>query len=205
VDAEKREPRIRHGVDQPTDEVLPVLGQLEVLAAERHDASLWHDSAGSGHDVRLQAGADHQRVGLDAFGRGGRPHPKDAPWAVLDPGETGPHAYQTPAGHDVVGERATDQRVVDDPGRLDPQRLDAGDVGLVCPSLLRRHQPGRHPVGRGSVGELVQARDLVRRRGDDELAGRLDGDASLPGERRHRRGASHRHGRLEAPGGVVDP
>ena len=119
----------------------------------------------------------------------------------LDAGEAGAQPDQTTTGYDIVGERQADLPEVDDAGRLDPQGLDAGDVGFVAPGLGRRHQPSRYAVGGGPVGERVQPGHLLGAGGHDELAGGLDGDTAVAGEGGHRLRPRTAMVALRLPGG----
>ena len=71
-------------------------------------------------------------------------------------------------------ERLADTGEVDDPGGLDPQRGDAGDLGLVLAGFGGGDLLRRDAVGLGPLGEGVQRRDLFLVGGDDELPADLD-------------------------------
>ena len=64
MDAEERQRRVRHRVDQALDERGPLRPQLPVLAAERNDPGLGSLAGRAREAVGLQAGADDHPIGL---------------------------------------------------------------------------------------------------------------------------------------------
>jgi hypothetical protein len=104
-----------------------------------------------------------------------------------DPAAGGRDLAHTASGCDaparageIGGERARDQREVDDAGRRRVQRGDPAGVGLDLAQLVGFNSAkARNPVGDPAALELVEARKLIRLGGDDHLARALGADPPL--------------------------
>jgi hypothetical protein len=135
VHAQKREARIRYGIDQVADESCFLGFEPVVLAAERHDANRRRHTAQSRHTIGLQPGAVDQPFGLDRSGGG----LEDKTSALAPkPDESRRGSDRPTAFAHFSGDRLRDPPVVDDPGLRNEKPLDTSNVRFVFAELVRR-------------------------------------------------------------------
>ena len=203
MDAEERELRVRHRVDQAPHQVPPLRPEQIVLAPEGDDADVRRRPGEPGHHVGVEARAvdEPARADLEARGRqrealGAVARGQDA-GAGLDGG-----AGLDQLAREVGGHRA----VVDDGGRGGVDGADGGGVRLQLAQAVPVDQgEAGDGVGRAALEESLETRQLGRLGGDDDLAHALDADTLARAELRQEPGALDAEAGLERAGPVVDP
>ena len=200
VHAQEGQLGVGHRVDQPPHEVGRAVGQLAVLAPERHDAHRRLVAQQARDPVGVQPGAADHGIGRQ-LAAGGLDH--DLARTVVATDDLGARQEARTSVAQPPDEDIADGAVVDDAGLRHVQRGDGRDVGLVLAG-----RDGREPGDRQAVGEpaLLQGREpleLVARGGHDELAGHPVRHALGPGECEHRRRPGPAPARLAASGRVV--
>ena len=142
VHAEERQRRVGHGVDLAAHEVGAVGAELQVGAAERHDAHVDAGAGARGQQVRPGAAAGHRP-------RGGQALRTEHELHAVRPVDDGAHgragADLAAVGLDVARVCGRDRGEVDDP-RL---RASAARRGRSPRARSRAARPGRGGAGPG--------------------------------------------------------
>ena len=123
----------------------------------------------------------------------------------VDADDLGAGEQPATAVHDQGSQGATDPDVVDDAGRLHPERRHAGHVRFEFLGLAESDSPDRYAIGLAALVQLLQRRELLRTGGHHELAADLHRDAVFDREVPHRSGAGRAQPSLETPRCVVEP
>ena len=211
VHSQEWEPGVGHGIDESLDQGLPVLREAVVLAPERHDPDRFlhavpdagGEPRGHGrHPVHEQSGAVDEGAGLHRV-QGGLQH--EPPGRPGDAGQLAGRPDDASQGAELPRVRAGHLPEVDDPGERGVEGAQAGAVGLDLPQLLGSdHADPFDAVGPGPSVQLLQARDLLRAGGDDDLAAEVVADALLVAELQQRLLPGHARLRFHRPRPVVD-
>ncbi len=203
VDAEERELRVRHGIDEAPHQMAALGLQHEVVAAERHDARLRGRTGQRREAIGVDASADDHALCLDvpAAGLDHRHLP-----ASLETDHLAAEQELAPGGADVVGERLRDAPEVDDRRLGRVQRLHPRDVRLELADPVGPDQLGsRHAVLERAPVELLEPWDLRVVGGDDHLPAAQDRDPALLAVGEDPRRSLDAEPCLERAGRVVDP
>lgn len=187
--AEERESWIRHGVDQRADQIAPVRLELQVRAAERHDARVATCPARRCQAVGPRARAEHgvgrlERAAgmLEANGSPVGVHPLHVGAACHCASGLG-DVRRERAGHaSEVGDSAVRRVQTGEPGCV---RFEYTNLVAVEASQAQDAVPGTAPL------ELVERSKLAGFSGNHELATALVSDLSLLAEVVHRASAFH--------------
>jgi tRNA-modifying protein YgfZ len=203
MDAEERETRIGHGINQVADQRAAVGDQLVVFAAERDDLQPGLDAAQASDTIRLQAAT------VDQILTG------DSTLASLEnelgrQATAGEHAVIRADGAPLVGGdpgiRLGHLLVIDDAGLRHQKAGDTADMRLVLADFFgaQPFQPFE-AVGVPAPLQLVQSRQLTRLDRHDELATAIVGNAVLGAEAVHRLPADHAIPGTQGAGLVIQP
>ena len=182
---EERQVRIGDGVDQPAHGAARLDGQLEVLAAERHD----HDTGlrpGQARDpVAVQAGAVDREARRD---RAGGRLEDDFAAAIQKTHHPRPRPDLPSGARDQAGQGGGDGAVVGDRGARHVQRGDAAAERLDVAHLLRpQKRQATHAVRDAATVDLLQTGNLARLGRHHELAAAQERHAVLLAEAGHGR------------------
>ena len=171
VHAEERQRRVGDGVDLPAHEVGAVGTQLQVGAAERHDAHVAARARAGGEHVRPRAAAGHGAPRREALPTD---HELGAVRTVQHRPNGDARADLSTVGLDVARVGGGDGGEVDDPRLRRVQRREACRFGLDLADLGRPDaaQPRHAVLGRAPL-ELVEARQVGVAHRHDELPARL--------------------------------
>ena len=205
VDAEERQPRVGHRVDQAAHQCAAVRRQPHVGAAERDDPRIGIRAGEPRQPVRPGARAEHGEAGGDLAAR--------VPQHDPPPGRPYRDALDARAGEQlaarvahVVRQRPRDRAEVDDRRRGRVQCGDPGGVRLDRPQPRRVQAPqAGDPVGRAAPLELVERGQVAAVQRDDQLPAALVGQPArlaVAGQLARPRDAQSR---LQRAGRVVDP
>ena len=179
VHPEEGEARIRDGVDESTHQMLCIRGELEVLAAERDDAS----RRGGTREMRDAVAVEPGAVDDEVEGASGLVLRGEANGAVLEPQlayGSGEMERAALVGRQSIGDVPGDGVVVDDSRGRDVESRDSCDMWFDRVDLARAEERAVHAVGRSSLAQRVQPRKLGLVGRDDELPAAIVGEA-VPG------------------------
>src|SRR5262249_10891741 len=152
-------------------------------------------AAQPGDAVALEPAAVDQVPARHRAARRFEHQPARLPPAAVDPRPRLDRAARLP---DSFGEGVRHLHVIDDARLGHKQPRDPGDVRLARPQAVGPEAlQALQAVGPAAPLQLVQGRQLVRARGDDDLAAALVRDAVLPTEADHRLAALDAVARLE--------
>ena len=123
MDAEERETRVGHWVDQVTAQVTCIRGQFTVFAAERHEPDARLHTRRPGQPVAVQPGCVDGPAGVDRLRIGGRDDP-----AVVDhqPTDTDTRSDFPARIADEFSQPAAHPGEIDDPRVANEQSPDSG-------------------------------------------------------------------------------
>src|SRR5919202_1460063 len=199
---QKREARIWHGVDQPSDQIAPLGAQDIVIAPEGNDPWGFRRSRELRDSVGIEsraadnvprrygaAGGDKVLVSISSL---------DRVHAVVAEDGAAACDYQ----FRVLRGNA---RKVDNTGGWRPQRLDAGDTWLDLVQSLRPDQfQAGHGIGQPTLIKVLEPGQFLGLCRDDHFAAELVRDRMLVTETEQAALAGHAGPRFEGTGGVID-
>ena len=199
VNAEEREARVGHRVDQVPAQAGGVRLQREVVTPEGDDPRL--GSRAAGESVGTDACADDRKLRLDeAVAR----LDADGLGAFVDTQHGRSGRDPATVSFDAPCERRRDGAKVDQPRAGNVERVLARAVGLELPQAGAVDPLELHAVRRAPPLELRERRPLVVLDRDDDLPAELVRDALLVAEREEELASLAAELRLERARGVVE-
>ena len=172
--------RVGHRVEEVLHEVRARGREHPVLAAEREDRDARVEPRHAGDAVALEPRAGHEDAAVDVAGRR---RDDDGGVAAPDSHHARPRPHLATSPHELARHRAGHLAVVDDPRLRDEERSLRRGVRLALAKLAGVDAAhAREAVGPPPPLELVEPRDLVGARGDDDLAAPLEPHAVLLAE-----------------------
>ena len=186
VDAQERQRRIRHGVDETVHRRSATDGELTVLAAERHDDDAGVGARQAGDAITVQTGAVD---GEACHGRAAPGVEDDLGAAAGDGHDARPGAHLPAVPRQAPRQGGRDGGVVGHGGGGHMQRAQtaAGRLDLAQPLGADQRQ-SRDAVRGTAAVDLRQTRQLALFGRHDDLAAAPVRHAVLLAEQRHRRG-----------------
>src|SRR5262245_20282967 len=184
VNAEEREPRIGHRINEVLYEVSTLRNQLVVFAAERNNSYTGIGAAQLGDTVTLQSATVDQVSGAEFASGRAQNEFIGATFAIVQ-ARIKPNLAA--GGPNQLGIFSGDDSIIHNPRLRHPQSRDAGHMWLALADLFRS-QPFEpfQPVGPAAALQLSERRNLTLIDGDDNLAAALVGDAVFFAEPIHR-------------------
>jgi len=204
VNAEEREGRVGHGVDEAVREVPRLWPQGVVAPAKRDDARLGSSAPEPCQPICVHTCAEDD-VSRTHLSR--RTREDDAPLVQLhDRVDLVSEEDLATGGANVLCERTRHEAVVDDAGRRHSKCAHADDMRLDLPeSLLADQLEPLGPVCHAPAIQLLEPRHLLGAGRDDHLAADLGLDRPFLTVRLQRSGAVDAEAGLQRAGRVVHP
>ena len=166
--AEKREPWVRNGIDQPLHDAVTVTLHAKVCAPKGNDSKVQVCAAANREPVRPGSRAEDCKLSLHLALLVPE---RDRTFPVVDGADLTPGNDRCTAFSHFTCDRVCHEGEVHDSGGRRPKRRASGCRGLDLGDSLRCYaREARHAVGTRPALERVECRQFIRRASNDELA-----------------------------------